>query len=483
VLSQKSLGMAVVTCLLSVGACARSHGSPIKGSPSVPDASAGHSDSGAPKNDGIGTKAVAKLEPVVDASTAEPADASAAAAHPIMGTATFAQREAGVNLAISFLGCDMNESYEVFIQQGTDCSQATLLGARWDDSRGTDISDAMCIGTGGTGRAYYKRASTDPKPWTIGGPLSSDILGHAVVLYASDMPMRPIACGTIALDALAPAIDPGAADARVPPVEVRAELGGYCLTQIIARNNSQPCPDLEQYESCAKANCDLTTCFSLCTEYSACLEAAPTTDLLGNGIAGAACTGDRECKGGRCAATSALGTPFPGNYCTGSCASDTDCGRGGACLVLAGSASAGQCFAACTADAECRQDYRCRELNDGFTACYPALLPLPDGAAGKACKSDTECGSAGTCATVLPFGDFAAYVNTAAPNGYCTEPCSLHSDCGAGGLCISHGMKGGTCLSSCTSASDCRTGYWCAALTYRTDMLQVCVPTVPDAGL
>jgi hypothetical protein len=206
----------------------------------------------------------------------------------------------------------------------------------------------------------------------------------------------------------------------------------------------------------------------------------PKTDTLGNGASGAACARDADCKGGHCAAESPLGGVFPGNYCTGTCDGNADCGDGGACLLLTGGTRAGQCFQACSTDADCARDqYRCRELNDGFNACYPAPPPLADNTAGSACAGDADCGGTlGSCATRLPFIDYFTDSEGPAPGGYCTEPCLLHSDCGAGGLCISRGMMGGLCLASCTSMTDCRAGYTCRVLSYRKDNAQVCVLTV-----
>lgn len=205
---------------------------------------------------------------------------------------------------------------------------------------------------------------------------------------------------------------------------------------------------------------------------------APKTDRLGNGAAGAACASDADCNGGRCAATSPLGAPFPGNYCTGSCFADADCGAGGGCLLLSGGSSAGQCFEGCASDADCaRAGYRCRELNGGFSACYPGLVALPDGTAGRACGADTDCGMAGSCATVLPFGSSSANEPTPAPDGYCTQACD--SDCGAGGACVSQGKQGGVCVSTCESMTDCRAGYQCAPRNDRNDLARICIPAMP----
>jgi hypothetical protein len=275
-----------------------------------------------------------------------------------------------------------------------------------------------------------------------------------------------------------------------------AAPGGYCTASCATDGECGA-----GAECAVPAETSMGQCLASCSDQAACRDGyscvgagrarglvvlgscqpTPKADALGNGVAGATCATDVDCEGGRCASNSPLGTPFPGNYCTGTCTADTDCGTGGACLLLAGTA-AGQCFERCSSDAGCTRDgYRCRTLNDGFSACYPALQALPDGVVGKACSSDTDCGgSTDACASMLPFRNFSSYENTPAPDGYCTEPCTLHSDCGANGACISHGRPGGTCLLRCKDMTDCRSGYYCATLTFLRSRDQVCVPVVPS---
>jgi hypothetical protein len=205
----------------------------------------------------------------------------------------------------------------------------------------------------------------------------------------------------------------------------------------------------------------------------------PATNKLAAGVAGQACEFDADCEGGQCAAAAPLGTVYPGNYCTGRCFADADCGQGGACLVLSGGSEAGRCFEHCDADSDCTRDgYRCWPLSPGFNACYPAPASLPDQIVGSACASDSDCGGIpGTCAASLPFGNFFEYKDVAAPGGYCTLPCSLDSLCGTTGQCISAGVTGGTCLSRCTTASDCRDGYTCFAHERaQNDDDKVCIP-------
>jgi hypothetical protein len=192
----------------------------------------------------------------------------------------------------------------------------------------------------------------------------------------------------------------------------------------------------------------------------------PKTDMLGDRVAGRACADDGECEGGACESTTPLGTAYPGNYCSGRCVWDQDCGAEGACLRFAGSASAGHCYARCASEADCdREGYRCLEIGPRFLACFPAPDPLPDHRTGQPCADDADCGGAvGSCRSDLPFGSFGGFEPTPAPGGYCSQPCSRDADCGAGAQCIYRGPDGGgLCLANCGSVDDCRTGYRCEA--------------------
>jgi hypothetical protein len=207
----------------------------------------------------------------------------------------------------------------------------------------------------------------------------------------------------------------------------------------------------------------------------------PPTDKLGDRVAGRACAADADCLGGRCASTTAVGSDYPGNYCSGDCLEDAQCGAGGACLTLAGSGDAGRCYAHCESDADCsRRGYRCWPIADGFHACYPVPAALPDNTTGKPCAGDPDCGGgADTCASMLPFGSFPANELVPAPGGYCTQECSLDSECGAGAQCINRGAQGGMCLAICTTMDDCRDGYSCAVhlRDNRADE-KVCAPLI-----
>lgn len=61
---------------------------------------------------------------------------------------------------------------------------------------------------------------------------------------------------------------------------------------------------------------------------------APETDKLSSGVAGAMCSSDSDCSGGRCDTDDAFMMSYPGGYCSGRCLTDADCGEGGACNVV-----------------------------------------------------------------------------------------------------------------------------------------------------
>lgn len=191
------------------------------------------------------------------------------------------------------------------------------------------------------------------------------------------------------------------------------------------------------------------------------------TDHLEDGIAGRACTDDVQCNGGHCASQNLLGTSYPGNYCTGRCYHDAQCGQGGVCMWTPGLSDPGYCLQRCSSDADCtRDDYGCWELSDGSRpvhACYPRMRPLPDHRTGGACTSDAECGAPNaSCAETLPFyGSFYTNETREAPSGYCTQRCALDIECGAGAQCINYGTEGGLCFATCTPEKPCREGYAC----------------------
>jgi hypothetical protein len=223
---------------------------------------------------------------------------------------------------------------------------------------------------------------------------------------------------------------------------------------------------------------------------------APPTDKLTGDTAGAMCSADDDCAGGRCMTMGAgLGAAaYPGGYCTGSCLQNSDCGDG----ICGGAAlgGTGVCYRGCESDRDCGRDgYRCRTSTGGSKTCVPGAPPLADGIVGKACTADPDCGGAAmSCATMLGAG------RTAATGGYCTGRCVDSTDCGTGAICvgglgaIGGNAANGTCYKLCAAATDCREGYTCAVRGGGRGMMQMgmmtCGPTPPmmmptdeDAGV
>jgi hypothetical protein len=276
--------------------------------------------------------------------------------------------------------------------------------------------------------------------------------------------------------------------------EPRPAPGGYCTASC---DSDTQCGE---HGACSvPAHSDRGLCLGNCREQADCrkgyacvgagtaggiqlsgsCQPLQAADALGDRVAGRQCAADADCLGGRCASASPLGAAYPGNYCTGRCWNDADCGASGACLVLSSGSEAGWCFDDCASNADCtRRGYRCAQLEPDWQACFPAPDPLPDNTAGSACTSDADCGgNKNSCMNELPFDTFSSFQNIAAPGGYCTLPCSLDAECGAGAQCISHGVQGGMCLATCADKSDCRAGYDCIAHGRDLDPnAKVCVP-------
>jgi hypothetical protein len=206
---------------------------------------------------------------------------------------------------------------------------------------------------------------------------------------------------------------------------------------------------------------------------------------------GKACSQDLECPGGYCAKSNLLGTPYPGNYCTGRCYSDAECGSSGVCLWPKTSIAPGYCLQRCTTDNDCsREGYGCWTMGDSehvVQGCYPRRKALPDRTTGKACTTDADCGGAvGSCTSDLAF-DLSTSETMKAPGNYCTQRCALDAECGAGAQCINYGTRGGICLASCSADAPCRSGYTCMEHDRDHDPeARVCLllqPGPPDAGL
>lgn len=119
----------------------------------------------------------------------------------VTGTATFTHAAAGaVTVTVVLNNCVAGKMYPVHIHAGTSCADAMMQGDHWGPARGEGIPPVMCVGT--TGTSTLTRAPTDPMlSWTIGAPAETNVVGHAFVAHAPDMPTMParIGCGVIAM--------------------------------------------------------------------------------------------------------------------------------------------------------------------------------------------------------------------------------------------------------------------------------------------
>jgi hypothetical protein len=187
---------------------------------------------------------------------------------PLRGQAEFRVGDAGVDMTLIIRSCTNGHEYTAYILDGGDCSSDTLTGEHWDSPRGEGIGSFDC-GTTGQGRVLHTRASKDPKPWSVEGPASSNLIGHALAVYDGD---HASACGVIMRAEAAPAPDGGVIEAV--PVELRAVVAGLCLGRSIVRDNAQECPNPKELEACGRAHCDLDPCVQACSDsgYIACLQ-------------------------------------------------------------------------------------------------------------------------------------------------------------------------------------------------------------------
>ena len=121
----------------------------------------------------------------------------------------------------------------------------------------------------GAARASHSRSNDADKPWTIGGPRESDLVGHAMVVQ-DPTTLEPIACGVIerAEDA---------AYVPAPPetgmqLQIQAQVAGICLSGTFTQDNTRPCPDPAELVQCSSEHCNLGACLEECKDFTACLE-------------------------------------------------------------------------------------------------------------------------------------------------------------------------------------------------------------------
>lgn len=211
------------------------------------------------------------------------------------------------------------------------------------------------------------------------------------------------------------------------------------------------------------------------------------TGPLADGVSGAACKTDAECRGGRCAPVAKQGagaSTDASGYCTRACDNSSQCGRGGTC-VTSQATEGKECLAACTEQADCRSGFACTGGVHGSGivlpgACHAWRQPdqLADQVAGRACQADTDC-DGGKCTASNLLG-------TTYPGNYCTARCYEDAQCGQGGVCLwtRNSDALGYCLASCDVDADCaREEYGCWEMSDGTRLFHACYPrkrSLPD---
>jgi hypothetical protein len=312
----------LVAALIGVAplACGKGEGAKMveAGAPSSAAEAGGpssHAEAGAPSGGatcGGGAKAVAHLDALPAAAEG---GADSGMASPIAGTATFSTTPTEVDLSVSVTGCVNGDPYPVIIHEGAACTSALLQDPEWDAPRGEGILGLTCTGNSGVGLLYYARPSSDPKPWSVGGPSSSDVIGHVLVIH-DPATMQPLACGTIA--AAPEDADASTTGGPVPSALIRAQLAGLCLYRTISPTGQ--CPDPETLAGCACTHCDLSTCLSQCSDYVTCLEGEPDAGCASScsmDATCAACGNDMlRCLLGFCPDAVECAVPTPGGPCS-----------------------------------------------------------------------------------------------------------------------------------------------------------------------
>jgi Cu/Zn superoxide dismutase len=112
-----------------------------------------------------------------------------------MGTVTFTNLGPSVEISIAITSCQHGKSYPIHIHTGTSCADEMSQGGHWDPPRGEGIPAIDCVNA--IGMVLTQRDATDAKPWTVGPPAESNVIGHVMVLHDPDDPTKRIACGEL----------------------------------------------------------------------------------------------------------------------------------------------------------------------------------------------------------------------------------------------------------------------------------------------
>jgi hypothetical protein len=112
-----------------------------------------------------------------------------------MGVVTFTNLGPSIEISIALTQCQNGKSYPIHIHTGTSCADEMSQGGHWDPPRGEGIPNVAC--SNAIGMVLTQRDSSDAKPWTVGPPMESNVVGHVMVLHDPDDPTKRIACGEI----------------------------------------------------------------------------------------------------------------------------------------------------------------------------------------------------------------------------------------------------------------------------------------------
>jgi len=227
-------------------------------------------------------RALAALEPTVAAESG--ADGVVA----LSGRADLWEHGQDVTLRLEVMGCKPGATYPARIQAGSDCSAQTLAAEAWPAGEGIDTF--ACTRTGGAFLAYYARTATEAKPWTIGGPRESDVVGHALVLFDAENG-QPVACGVIERAPAAPLSETNAM--RGPSVQIRAAIAGVCVFDRLVPKVRPDCPDYAEAVECASAHCELDRCIDACAAYVKCMARTPDLDVC---VVAYTCEPEEKCS-------------------------------------------------------------------------------------------------------------------------------------------------------------------------------------------
>jgi hypothetical protein len=290
-LSRSSRLRRTVGCALLIAACS---GKPMPAGV-APSAGAGSPDAGL--DDGLRYARVSveltqiRARTIIDPDVTDARDPAAATAWwPVTGTANLGTTPEGVDLEVVIKKCRAPFSYPVRIYEGADCSAIGLGSQPWDGARGEVEEHALCFGSPGA-RMHHSRLNADPKPWTLGGPAASNLIGRSLAILDPET-LEPLACGTIAVTDGAVPTELRSLTVR-PRDDVIAQLAGVCIlvqtsSELPTVEGAPRCPDPAKITDCITTHC-VSHCMDICADHLACLSAE-------SDACASACEPSMQCK-------------------------------------------------------------------------------------------------------------------------------------------------------------------------------------------